>query len=82
MKGMKTGGRVEGVPNKTTQEIRSVLKEFIYSELQSLPGYLEKLPEKERVEIVIRLIPFVCPKVDAVRFDIGEPMKIGGFWEG
>jgi len=76
-KGNKTGGRVAGTPNRLTSELRSVLKDMLFNELQSLPDRLDKLPDKDRIEIILKLMPFVCPKVEPVSSGGDEPFKWG-----
>ncbi len=66
MQGKKTGGRVAGTPNKVTSELRKTLKGVIANELEQLPGTLEGLPSRERLELVIKLLPFCLPKIDKV----------------
>jgi hypothetical protein len=66
MQGKKTGGRVAGTPNKVTSELRKTLKGVIANELEQLPGTLEGLPARERLELVIKLLPFCLPKIDKV----------------
>ena len=61
--GIKTGGRTAGTENKTTKEIRVVLKEIINNELLNIESLLCKLQPKERFELVIKLMPFVLPKL-------------------
>lgn len=58
---------------KTTKEIRTVLKSVINKELLNIETLFESLPPKERLEIVVKLIPFVLPKVENVRANFGEP---------
>jgi hypothetical protein len=66
MVGKKTGGRVAGTPNKVTSELRKTLKGVIANELEQLPGTLEALPARERLELVIRMLPYCLPKVDSI----------------
>ena len=73
-KGIKTGGRTKGAVNKTTKEIRSVLKSVINNELLNIETLLTELPTKERLELVIKLIPYVLPKVENVTYSLGEPI--------
>ena len=61
--GIKTGGRTAGTENKTTKEIRAVLKEVINNELLNIESLLCELQPKERLELVIKLMPFVLPKL-------------------
>ena len=64
--GVKTGGRQRGTPNKVTADLRKVLKQIIAAELEALPETLEKLPGKDRVELVLKLMPFVLPKIESI----------------
>jgi hypothetical protein len=66
MVGKKTGGRVAGTPNRITIELRKTLKTVIASELESLPGMLEQLEPKERLELLVKLLPFCMPKVESI----------------
>lgn len=71
-KGIKTGGRKSGTPNKTTKEIRNVLKSVIDNEIVNIETSLEGLTAKERIEFLIKLIPYVLPKVESVQYNLGE----------
>lgn len=66
MQGKKTGGRVAGTPNKITSELRKTLKGIIAAELEALPATLSDLAPRERLELLIKLLPFAMPKVDKV----------------
>ena len=72
--GIKTGGRTKGTTNKTTKEIRNVLKNVIDNEIANIETSLEGLTAKERLEFLIKLIPYVLPKVENVQHSLGEPM--------
>jgi len=60
----KMGGRAKGIPNRTTSDFRVILGDFIYKQAESLPEVFSsiKSPEK-RLELIIKLLPFVVPKV-------------------
>lgn len=62
---------------KTTKEIRTVLKTVINKELLNIETLFEGLPPKERLEILVKLIPYVLPKVDNVNYSLGEPLDFG-----
>jgi hypothetical protein len=66
MQGKKTGGRVAGTPNKVTGELRKTLKSIIAAELDALPVTLAELSPKERLELLIKLLPFAMPKVNHI----------------
>jgi hypothetical protein len=66
MKGKKTGGRTAGTPNRISSELRKMLKVIIAGELETLPSALEQLPAKERLELLIKLLPFCVAKVEPI----------------
>lgn len=63
------------IEQKTTKEIRTVLKSVINKELLNIEKFFEGLPPKERIELVIKLIPYVLPKVENVSYSLGEPIE-------
>ncbi len=73
MRGQKTGGRVAGTPNRLTKELRTVLRDLIAAELDALPKTLEGLTAKERLDVLIKLMPFCLAKVQAVKSDYDSP---------
>ena len=75
-KGFKTGGRELGTPNKTTSELRRVLKHMVDNELQNLQDNINGLEPKERIELLIKLLPYVMPKVQTVSAREGEPIGL------
>jgi hypothetical protein len=75
--GKKFGGREKGTPNKLTKDLRNVLKELVYYELESLVEKLEKIEPKERIELVIKLLPYTLPKLQNISYTTNEPID----WE-
>jgi hypothetical protein len=73
--GTKHEGRVSGTPNKLTLELRTALKDILFSELENLPEQLAKLDAKTRLEIVIKLLPYVAPKLETISYSVGEPFS-------
>lgn len=76
-KGVKTGGREKGTPNKLTKELRKALKDLLYQELENLPEHLNSLEPKDRLEILIKLLPYAIPKVEPVHHTTNEPTDWG-----
>lgn len=60
--GKKFGGRIKGTPNKTTSEIRDLLKLILENELEELPYTIRSLKPHQKAEIIFKLIQFVLPK--------------------
>ena len=75
--GKKYGGREKGTPNRMTKELRSVLKDVLYEDMEALQERLDTLKTKERVELLIKLMPYVLPKVTSVSHTTTEPLDWG-----
>lgn len=58
---------------KTVKQIRSTLKNCIHDEFEKLPELLEKLKPKERLELLVKLLPYALPKNNKVTASYGEP---------
>lgn len=76
-KGSKTGGREAGTPNRLTKELRTTLKNILFEEFENLPSQLDKLKPKERIELMIKLLPFALPKTNTVNYRENEPSPYG-----
>ena len=75
--GFKTGGRKLGTPNRMTKELRSILKDMMYQEIDIIQDHLDQLSPKERIEILIKLMPFVLPKTTSISHTTNEPLDFG-----
>ena len=62
---IKQGGRAKGTPNKITTDLKLILKEVVSNELENIQDRLNTLDNKQRIELVIKLLPYVMPKQDA-----------------
>jgi hypothetical protein len=60
----KFGGRLKGVPNHSTKELKAFLGAFLSEELATLPETFNsiKSPEK-RLELIVKFLPFILPRV-------------------
>jgi len=70
--GQKYGGRKAGTPNKLTKELRTALKNILHQEIELLPDHFNKLEPKDRLELLVKLLPFALPKVEPESYQIGE----------
>ena len=75
--GKKYGGREAGTPNKLTKELRIALKNIMFQEIELIPEHLKSLMPKERLELIIKLMPYVFPKVSSVSPSTNEPFSAG-----
>ncbi len=74
------------MPNKQeeilTTDLRKTLKAMFKKELEALPETLSKMEPEKRLNILIKLMPFVIPKVNSVTHRQGEPdeFKMDVMW--
>lgn len=61
--GVKTGGRKRGTSNKLTGTVKEMISQFVTNEVQHLPSLLEQLEPKEKAEYIIKLLPYIIPKI-------------------
>jgi hypothetical protein len=62
-------GRPRGVGNKVTKEAKDVLASFVSGELEYLQLYMDSLKVKDRLELLIKLLPYVMPKQSYIELD-------------
>lgn len=62
-KGLKTGGRRKGTSNKLTGTTKEMISQFIENEIQQLPTLLNQMEPKEKAEYIIKLLPYILPKM-------------------
>lgn len=60
-----------------TVSLRHTLKAIMQKEVEKIPEYLEGLEPKDRLNVLCKLMPYVFPKVDSVKFNNGEPLDWG-----
>ena len=72
-KRIKTGGRVQGTPNLLTKEMREILNNVISKEIEELQETLSKLEPAKRLELVVKLLPFVIPRMNDIDLTVKEP---------
>ena len=58
----KTGGRKKGTPNKVSADVRSAVADIVSGHLDMVAHDLRLLAPKERIDVVVKLLPFVIPK--------------------
>lgn len=73
----KFGGRKAGEPNKSTKEIKGLLKAFIEKEMETLPQTFDEIrsPEK-RLELLIKILLFVVPRAQEISLEMLSDYKL------
>ena len=59
--------------------LRETLKAIIQNEVEQLPETLKALEPMQRLNVLTKLMPYVFPKVEAVRSNEGEPTSFGSW---
>jgi hypothetical protein len=65
-----TNGRPKGTPNRTTAETKELLQKIVSKELDKIGNLLDKLDPLERVNAIIKLLPYIVPKQSEVKSEI------------
>ena len=55
-------GRPKGAINKTTAETKELLQMIVSKELDGIAERLEQLDNKDRIDAVIKLLPYIVAK--------------------
>lgn len=76
-KGRKTGGRKPGSLNKTTKVSREMIVGVLekYQESGMMSEDLEALEPKDRIDIMVKLMNFVLPKMQSTQMDLIANVK-------
>jgi hypothetical protein len=67
--GIKTGGRIKGVLNKDTAEIRESFQSLIENNIDILQEDIKALKPIERIKVIIDLAKFVLPTLKAIEYN-------------
>jgi hypothetical protein len=65
-------GRPKGAVNKTTAQTKNALQKIVSNELDKFDEMLEALDPKDRLEILIKILPFVLPKQTQIEIEANE----------
>lgn len=73
-RGIKTGGRKPGVPNKIIGELRKMMEEFVVGNFAGFTqAWLSIEDPKDRADIYIKTAKFVIPALQSV--DVSGSLK-------
>ena len=71
--GFKSGGRKKGTPNKATTITREILNDIAEGLRPNIARDLAALDPKDRLQIWLKLIEFVVPKLSSVDMNLTAP---------
>jgi len=63
--------------NRSLAECMSIPEDVVFDEIGALQERLDALSPKERVELLIKLMPYALPKVTSVSHTTNEPLDWG-----
>jgi len=72
MKGLKTGGRELGTPNKSTDELRQTVQSFIKRNIDCMQANFELLEPKEKLLFIEKLLQYTLPRLQATQLTMPE----------
>ena len=64
----KTGGRIQGTPNKETASIREAFKSMIEDNLELIKADLASLEPVQRLKVVTELAKFCVPTLKSIDY--------------
>ena len=73
----KLGGRKQGIPNKSTTQIRELLNSVLQEEIERFPEHFNAITDpKQRLDVLAKLLPFIVPKMQSIKGDKQEDNHI------
>ena len=64
----KLGGRKQGIPNKSTKQIRELLNSVLQEEIERVPEHFNAITDpKQRLDALAKLLPFIAPKMQSIK---------------
>jgi len=70
MKGTKTGGRMQGVPNRLTGDLRTKVNQIIENNIGTIQQDIESLEPKDRLLILEKLLKYTLPTLASQNIEI------------
>jgi len=63
-------GRPKGTPNKSTGEMRAKIQKLIDTTWRGVLKDIQKMKPRDRIDMIIRLLPYVTPKLQMTEFNV------------
>jgi len=69
-------GRPKGTQNRTTKEMKELIKAYVEKELEQADSLLNELTAKERLDILCKMLPYIMPKQQEVKKENAKEITI------
>lgn len=63
-------GRPKGTPNKSTGEMRAKIQKLVDVSWKTISKDIQKMHPKDRADLIVRLLPYVTPKLQITELSI------------
>ena len=75
-KGLKTGGREQGTPNKLTSDLRERISDFLNDNWEQVEKDFKEIEPEKRVILFERLLQYTVPRLQATQITGKDPLPI------
>ena len=69
----------EGVPNKTTNEVRKAFQLLVENNLPKMQKDLDSLEPKDRIKFILDMAKFILPQLQSISIDDLREQEAQGF---
>jgi hypothetical protein len=77
-KGIKTGGREQGTPNKLTSDLRERINDFLTDNWEQVEKDFQSLEPEKKIIMFEKLLNYTLPRMQATQLDanVNTPHQI------
>lgn len=72
MKGLKTGGREQGTPNKLTSDLRERISDFLNDNWEQVEQDFKEIEPEKRIAMFEKLLQYTLPRLQATQLTMPE----------
>ena len=80
-KGIKSGGRCTGTPNKITRDLKETINAFLNHNIESLQDNFNQLDAKDKFNFIERLLRYSIPRMADNSITLDANMSKGFYFD-
>ena len=80
-KGIKSGGRCYGTPNKITRDLKQTINDFLNNNIDSLQDNFNQLDAKDKINFIERLLRYSIPRMADNSITLDANMSKGFYFD-